>query len=191
VIGDRQFTAIEALDSTGHPLAKFFRGPAEWMRRAHQRAIALGLSQGPKRWILDVGSAIPYFAAACDLCGHDVLSIDVPDPLVEQAARILGYDFIGHVITPRIPLPKLPHRFDLITCFGVNMHADGRDLSFGEYAGAVDAMIAQLNPGGRVVVAPNRGWLGDRWRLVTRWRKSLRARARITNQNDWITFEMK
>jgi len=78
-----------------------------------------------------------------------------------------------------------------VTMFGVNMHADGRDLSFGEYAGAVDAMIAQLNPGGRVVVAPNRGWLGDRWRLVTRWRKALRSRARITNQNDWITFEMK
>jgi len=191
VIGEEQFTAIAALDAAGHPLEKFFHGPREWFRRAHQRAVALGLGGGPKRWILDVGSAIPYFAAACDLCGHDVLSIDVPDPLVERAARILGYDFLGHTITPRTPLPKLPHKFDLVTCFGVNMQAEGRALSFDEYGYAVDAMIAQLNPGGRVVLAPNRGWLGDRWRLVTRWRKVLRARARITNQNDWITFEIK
>ncbi len=191
MIGETQFAAIEALDARGSQYAKYFTGAAEWFRRAHQRAVALGLGAGPKRWILDVGTAVPYFAIAADLFGHNVLSLGPPDVLLERTAEILGCDYLPHIVTPKRPLPKLPHAFDLVTCFGVNVQDGDRDITITQCGQIVDEMIRVLHPGGRVILAPNHGWMKDRWRLVTRWRRALRSRARITNQNDWITFELK
>lgn len=191
MIGEQQFAAIEAIDAGGSPFVKYFTGAREWFRRAHQRSIALGLDKGPKRWILDVGATVPYFAVAADLFGHNVLSVGPPDKLLTRTAEILGCDYIGHLITHQRPLPKLPHRFDMITSFGVNLKHGDRDVNLKQCGEVLDELVRWLNPGGHIVLAPNRGWLGDRWRLVSRWRKVMRTRCRITNHGEWIRFELK
>lgn len=189
MIGDVQFKAIAALRSKGHPLEQSFRDPRTQFSLAVKRAVALGLETQPKRWILDIGSQVPYFACAVDLFGHDALSVDQPDPLIAEAGKILGYDFISHVFSPRDPLPRLPHRFDLITCFAVDRIIGNE--GFKEAAAIVDTMIRSLNPAGHVILSPPRAWLRGRWQLVSRWRRTLRARVRIVNCGEWIDFELK
>lgn len=78
-------------------------------------AYELGLDRGPRRRVLDIGTAGGHFAFVCRFFGHDVVGIDVESPLYEGIAGCLGIERTIARVEPYRPLPDLGGRFDLIT----------------------------------------------------------------------------
>ena len=168
-----QVVGIQHLARPGAFHEKFFHEPQEWVMRAFNRLLDIGLQRGSqKRWILDVGCGVPYFAWVAEKYGHDVMNLDLPEPTLKQAADVLGAEYLPHVISIERPLPRLPHRLDMVTVFGVNLaHPGGQSYSPVEYAGVLRAAFDQLVPGGRLVVGPNYGYLGDVWKHIAWWQE--------------------
>ena len=190
MIGDVQFAALAKLKPAGTRLQKQLADPRAEFGRAMKRCVDLGLVGQPKRWILAIGGGVPYLAAAVSLFGHDVLSLDAPDPVLDEAARVLGYDFCEHVIRHGDLLPMLPHGFDLIVAFhGLSIDGDLCDMR--NAARIVDAAARRLNPGGRIVTAWPREYQHGRWAVCSRWRRLLKSHMRITAHTDWIEFVPK
>ncbi len=75
----------------------------------------LGLDRGPPRRVLDIGTAGGHFPFVCRHFGHDVVGIDVENPLYESIAACLGVQRTIVRVEPCQPLPALGGRFDLIT----------------------------------------------------------------------------
>lgn len=190
MIGDVQFAALMKLKPSGARLQKQLADPRGQFGRAMKWCVDLGLVGQPKRWILEIGGGVPYLAAAASLFGHDVLSLDEPDPVLDEAARVLGYDYCEHLITRGDLLPTLPHGFDLIAALsGLTM--DGDLCPMKDAARVIDAALRRLNPGGRIVAAFPREYQHGRWTVCSRWRRLLRSHVRITACPDWIEFVPK
>lgn len=75
----------------------------------------LGLDHGPPRRVLDIGTAGGHFPFVCRYFGHDVVAIDVENPLYESIASCLGVQRTIARVEPYRMLPALGGRFDLIT----------------------------------------------------------------------------
>jgi len=190
-----QVTGIEAMHDPAMFHAKFFRDPQQWVTRAFMRALDMKVQhQNHRMWCLDIGSAIPYFAWVVRNYDHEVLSIDIPDPKLIKAAELLECEFQPHVVSLDSPLPVLPHRFDLVTMFGVNLtHADGDLFTADEYGTVIQEVFRLLVPGGRLIVGMNHGLLDDVWQHLAWWEKLLPAdlASLSKNENHWITVKAK
>ena len=75
----------------------------------------LHLNEGPPRRILDIGTAAGHFPFVCQFFGHQVVGIDIENPVYEGIAACLGVQRTIVRVEPRTPLPDLGGRFDLIT----------------------------------------------------------------------------
>jgi len=75
----------------------------------------LRLNEGPPRRILDIGTAAGHFPFVCRFFGHQVVGIDIENPVYEGIAACLGVERTIARVEPMTPLPDLGGRFDLIT----------------------------------------------------------------------------
>jgi SAM-dependent methyltransferase len=85
----------------------------------------LGLDRGPPRRVLDIGTAGGHFAFVCRHFGHDVVAIDIENPLLEDIAACLGVQRTIARVEPYRPLPDLGKRFDLITACNTTFNERG------------------------------------------------------------------
>jgi hypothetical protein len=191
-----QVAAIEAIgrQHPGNFHEKFFANPQTWVApKMLSRAIDMHLQRSPhKLWILDVGSAIPYFAHVCKKWEHDVISVDLPEDWLVQSAQALDCEYVPHRITLEQPLPRLPHRFDLVTMFGVNLnHANGSLFSFDEYMIVAKAGFDLLHPGGRLVVGFNWGYLDNVWQRIALWRRCFPAGTQVELKDNVVSIHSR
>ncbi len=94
-----------------------------WIGVNVRRVQDLWLDRSPPLRILDLGCGPGYFLYVCKLFGHEVLGLDREgEPLFREMLSIFGVRRAIASIEPRVPLPDLRHRFDLITAHRVCFH---------------------------------------------------------------------
>lgn len=127
---------------------------------AQGRGVAreLGLHDGPKQRILDLGCGFGYFVyAACEL-GHDAEGLELDTPMHREAIAAVGVRCTYHQIRADNRLPAHLTGYDLVTCYGVTLHRD--DMSaWGWTEREVHArdVLDRLVAGGRWVTMYNWG----------------------------------
>jgi SAM-dependent methyltransferase len=99
--------------------------------RNAERVYTLGLHEGPKLRILDVGCGFGYFLYGAKHFGHDVVGLDLDDPYLLRVTNLLGLKKVIHRIEPLQPLPELPGPFDRITAFATCFDQAGFDGQWG------------------------------------------------------------
>ncbi|MBV8186457.1 MAG: class I SAM-dependent methyltransferase [Alphaproteobacteria bacterium] len=137
-------------------------------------AHALGLDRGPPRRVLDIGTGAGHFPFVLRHFGHEVVAIDIADPVYEGVAACLGVRRTLVRIEPEVPLPELGGRFDLVVAYATtfNVKRTGRGeprryWSLAEWQFLFDDLCGnQLRRPGRMFVQLNEerhdGWAGFR-----------------------------
>lgn len=137
-------------------MAKFFRDPRNYWRRAKAIARGLGLDKPPRRHILDLGCGVGLFLRYCKDCGHDVLGIDKPEQAIADATRLLCVPLLSHRIQANEPLPAACDGCDFVAIFGVNFkYPDGVWWSSEDYEFLTRDLLYRLPVGGDIVWRPN------------------------------------
>ncbi len=85
----------------------------------------LGLTEGPPRRVLDIGTGGGHFPFVCRFHGHQAVGIDIENPLYEGIAACLGVQRTVVRVEPLKPLPDLGGRFDLITACDITFNGKG------------------------------------------------------------------
>ena len=85
-------------------------------------ARALGLHEGPRRRILDIGTGGGHFPFVCRFLGHAVVALDVENPVYQGIADCLGIERTVFRVEPGMPLPTPAERFDLIVAHDVTFN---------------------------------------------------------------------
>lgn len=129
-----------------------------FMRDSSTRCFTLGMfDDGRPKRVLDLGCGPGYFLSLCRELGHEVMGIDLDDePLYNELTAFQGLPRIVHAVTPASPLPALEGRFDIVTAFGVTFsfvagQNDG-PWTAGDWARAIDGLLAVVSPGGQIVI---------------------------------------
>ena len=130
-----------------------------WIRRHLVHAKALGLFDGARRRILDLGTGNGYFPFVAGRLGHDVVALDLDDnPLFNDLVGLLGVDRRVHRIRHHEPLPDLGGPFDLVTAFNVGFNNQNRETMWeaDEWEFFLrDVSAHQLRPGGELFLKLN------------------------------------
>lgn len=91
--------------------------------RAARIIQTIGLNRvGQKLRILDIGSGPCYFGLMARMLGHDVVALDVEDPLYNNICRFFEIPLVLHRIYPQKPLPSDLTGFDLVTAISIKFH---------------------------------------------------------------------
>lgn len=172
-----------------HFMGKFFLTREVWCQDARARAAKLGLAGQPRLKVFDVGCGVPYFVLAARELGHEAEGLDVPDPLLQEAASLMGVQYTPHVIREWLPLPITGGPFDLITMFGVNLRRiDGLWWQWADWVRLVAELLEHLVSGGRLVIQPNTGpWCSDLLTDGPRWAEEPLP-ASVAIAGSWIVF---
>lgn len=111
--------------------------PIIWFEHKLTLAHKLGLHEGPRRRILDIGTGPGHFLLVARFYGHDAIGTEIPDDgsgvgtetdaEIERQRQSLFNSFedvfclerIRHRVQPFQPLSMLPRGFDLVTAFSV------------------------------------------------------------------------
>ena len=93
-----------------------------WLADKVRVAVALGLTDGRRRAVLDVGMGAGHFAAVCKALGHTVVGTDISVPLYDDICEALGVDRRIAPTRHRQPLENLGMKFDLVTVIGQIFH---------------------------------------------------------------------
>jgi SAM-dependent methyltransferase len=93
---------------------------------------ALGLHEGPKLRILDLGCGFGYFLYGARSFGHQVVGLDVDDPYMLAVTNLLGLKKVLQTIRPCQRLPEIPGGpFDRVTAFATCFDNAGMDGQWG------------------------------------------------------------
>jgi len=118
--------------------------------RNAERVYALGLHEGPKLRILDLGCGFGYFLFGARHFGHEVVGLDVDDPYMLAVTNLLGLKKVLHTIRPLHPLPEIPGGpFDRVTAFATCFDNAGMEGQWGvqEWTWFLKNLRRQLAPG--------------------------------------------
>ena len=163
-----QRDAFDRLAETNpdYPMQKFFAwrqfAPDAFVRARDvglEGASSIGSPGAAGVRVLDLGCGLGWFAWACRRLGHDAIGLDVPDPVIGHALRILAVPYVPCAIRPFELLPLGLRGFDLVTTQGVNLaHPDGTFWGWQEWLYLARDVLSRLaGPGARWVVHPNMG----------------------------------
>jgi hypothetical protein len=127
-------------------------------------AHALGLDRSPPWRVLDIGTGAGHFPFVLRHFGHEVVALDIANPVYEGIAACLGVKRTLVRVEPGVPLPDLGGRFDLVvaydTTFNVKRTARGeprRYWSLAEWQFLFDDLCGnQLRRPGRLFVQLNK-----------------------------------
>lgn len=126
----------------------------EYLGKALRVALALGLDQGGKRTILDLGTGPGYFPFVCRNFGHEVRTIDLDaDEMYNDFVRLLRLPRRVSRIKAFEPIAPFDVKFDLITGFMVcfNLDRSGRNWQAEEWAYLMEDLLrVHLKPGGEL-----------------------------------------
>jgi SAM-dependent methyltransferase len=132
-------------------------------------AYELGLDKGMSRSILDIGTGGAYFPLVCRYFGHQVVGIDIVNPVYDRIAQCLGVAREIVSVQPGKPLPPSSDRFDLITACTITfdeIRTQDRQKhrlywSLDEWQFFLeDLMTNQLRYPGRLYLKLNKHWRG-------------------------------
>ena len=138
-----------------------YEDAAYWIGVNVERAQDLWLDRTPPLRILDLGCGAGYFLHVCRYFGHHGLGLDTDDePLFRGATALLDVRRVISKIHPRVPLPDLGEKFDLVTAHRVCFHRIDRaaDNDWKEWKPAdwkffIDDVRARfLTPDGRLLL---------------------------------------
>lgn len=105
------------------PLSEFkYLDIVYWTYWKYRLAKDLGLDQGQRQTILDIGCGAAHFAAVCKHLGHDVTSLDIEVPVYNEISNALGVSRTIVKVQPNSPLPNFSSKFSLITAIAINFH---------------------------------------------------------------------
>lgn len=95
---------------------------------AHKLSVArtLGLLNGPRRSLLDLGTGAGHLLRIATDHGHEAMGIDVANPTYADCAALLGVDRRVSAILPKAPLPDFKRKFDVATGIWVKFDTVGR-----------------------------------------------------------------
>jgi len=112
--------------------------PIIWFEHKLKLARKLGLHEGPRRRILDIGSGPGHFLLVARFYGHDAIGTDLPDDgstadtdngaeierqrqsFFNAFGEVFRTSRIRHRVQSMQPLSMLPRGFDLVTAFSAN-----------------------------------------------------------------------
>jgi len=145
-----------------------YENAAYWIDRNVEYAQDLWLDRSPPLHILDLGCGAGYFLYVCRFFGHEGLGLDTDEePLFRGTTELLNVRRVVSRIHPRVPLPDLGEKFDLVTAHRVCFHRIARDENgaWKEWATADweffinDIRTNFLKPNGRLLLDfnPRRG----------------------------------
>jgi len=112
-----------------HGFAKYF-DVERWVRINAARAQLLGLDDGRRRYVLDLGAGFGYFLLVCRELGHDVQGVDLPNPIYQAVTKALGVPIVEQGIEPRSSLPVSPP-YDVVTAHMVCFNGHGTAALWG------------------------------------------------------------
>jgi SAM-dependent methyltransferase len=104
-----------------------YEDAAYWIDINVEHAQDLWHDRAPPLRILDLGCGAGYFLYVCRFFGHDGLGFDTDEePLFRGTTELLNVRRVITRIEPRVPLPDLEEKFDLITAHRVCFHRISR-----------------------------------------------------------------
>jgi hypothetical protein len=189
-----------------HRLAKYF--DIDWEEAvAVERCERYGLANGrvdgdcasrefactrPRNFVsknvLDLGGGLGYFAAEVWMRRHFVLSVDLNDELIHNAAMLLGTPLVSCPIHDQLSLLDrsiFSHQsrvgFDLIAMHRVNVEQDGRMWDQGNLFRFGEQVLKALRPWGEWHIDPNENFAAatDMFNLPA-WEEWLAGRGTAT-----------
>ena len=86
-----------------------------WCPQAVVVAMQAGLTEGPRRRVLDIGCGSGLLLRVCKHFGHDVVGIDVGNPMFMAMCEALEVRCVADMILPGKRLPAELQGFDVIT----------------------------------------------------------------------------
>jgi len=102
-----------------------------WLQVMWRQAKQLDLHKRKSQRILDLGTGPGHFPYVCQVLGHEAWGLDRPGTAAyEELTKWMGVKVVPHKIRPRVPLPALPGRFDLVTAFRIGFNSKGRHGNF-------------------------------------------------------------
>lgn len=131
-IQDHEARAIASIRARGFSeiAARFQQAPGNirkyldldyWVPKNLRRVRELGLDTGPRRRVLDLGCGAGYFLYLCQLLGHEVLGVDVPDePMYRAITEALGVPVTYQRVEPMCELGL--KGYDVVTAFMITFN---------------------------------------------------------------------
>jgi SAM-dependent methyltransferase len=100
-----------------------YENAAYWIGINVERAQDLWLDRARPLRILDLGCGAGYFLYVCGFFGHEAVGLDTDEePLFRGTTELLNVDRVISRIHPRVSLPDLGEKFDLVTAHRVCFH---------------------------------------------------------------------
>jgi SAM-dependent methyltransferase len=122
----RIFRSLDKIDFTPIRERAPYRPNPRRIRKFIKSVQNLWLDRTPPSHILDLGCGAGYFLYVCRLFGHDGIGLDIDEePLYRETLPLLNVRRVVSRIEPRVPLPDLGQRFDLVTGTRVCFHLKG------------------------------------------------------------------
>ena len=144
------------------PRINRFEDAEYWVGINVERAQDLWLDRTPPLQILDIGCGAGYFLYVCRFFGHEGLGLDTDEePLFRGTTELLNVRRVVSRIHPRVPLPDLGEKFDLVTAHRICFHRigkvrDGVEWSTADWKFFIDDIRGRfLNENGRLLLDLN------------------------------------
>src|SRR5689334_5086281 len=122
----------------------------KWMAVNLRRVRELGLDNGLRKRILDLGCGAGYFLFISQCLGHDVMGLDLDESaFFTDMIVMLGLSRVIWQLRPFVRLPKLEHKFDLVTAFMICFNGHKSPALWGtkEWKFLLDDLDQHLTPG--------------------------------------------
>ena len=144
-------------DSHGfnHPYIKYF-DVDRWLPQAVSIARRVGLMEGGRKRVFDIGCGSGLFGYTCKYLGHDITGLDIGNPMFMAMCEALGVPVVVDLVIRHKPLPAQLTGFDVVTSISAKFHVgeiiDGKAQQYVWNDDDWDYFLAdvksRLNPGG-------------------------------------------
>lgn len=141
-----------------HPVGPFkYFDVAFWLWARTDLALKLGIDEGPRRRILDLGTGAGHFPLICNTYGHEVVGLDVQLDVYDDLCAVLGVNRLVERIDPRKPLSDIG-QFDLVTALWISFDSPRSYVFWNleDWKFFFDDLNKHLKPGAEIYLEPNR-----------------------------------